>query len=241
MTQTITIIGGLCFVGVVTWTVLLWSNQRFLRVFLGVSAVLHGLLFVIPFAPGHSAPDAATGAPLIPFTIVQGTNEEPAGAVAVEAPAEDTIGLVEEPAADVPDKETVAVETKPREEPAAAVDPGLPEISDMSWYRFEAHPGAASYRKELQRVIQRHFEVPKALDERGYEGRIKVWLSLSRDGRLNYAFIDPRVRSAEPEINALTEENVKRIAKEFPPFPEGVTDYDVTFYIIIDYRNLRNR
>ena len=106
---------------------------------------------------------------------------------------------------------------------------------------FEAHPAAASYRKELQHTIQRHFEVPPELEARGYEGRLKVWLTLGRDGRLIYSFLDPKMRSEDEEINQLTEVNIRKMADKFPPFPKGVKDYDVRFYVIIDYRNLRNR
>ena len=125
--------------------------------------------------------------------------------------------------------------------PVGVVDADLPRMEDTSWFAFDEHPGTASYRKELQRIIQRHFEVPEAIEARGYEGRLKVWFTLGRDGRLLYSFLDPTVRSEDDEINRLTEENLKRIAGQFPPFPEGVKDYDVRFYVIIDYRNLRNR
>jgi len=244
MAQTATIIVGLCFVGVITWTILLWSAQRFFKIFLTVSVALHALLFIIPFATSQGEPDTP-GPLLVPFTIVQGTDEPVTDEAAVEPLDEelpdDTIGVADTPTNDPLTEEAVNVETKRASPPPGTVEPGVPEITNLTWYTFETHPGAASYRKELQRIVQRHFEVPAELDERGYEGRVKVWLSLSRDGRLNYSFIDANVRSQEWAINQLTEANVKRIAGEFPPFPEGVKDYDVTFYIIIDYRNLRHR
>lgn len=232
MDGTTAAIVGLCLVGGVTWTVLLWSSQRPLRIFLGVSVALHAVLFIIPFATTRSTPAETAGLLIVPLTIIQGTDEP--------APVEPTV----EPPDEEPSDDTVHIEEEQATEPVEEtlpVDPGLPEIKDLTWFTFDEHPRAASYRKELQRTIQRHFEVPRELDERGYEGRLKVWLNLSRDGRLNYFFLDPKVRSREWEINRLTEENIKKICKEFPPFPEGVKDYDVSFYVIIDYRNLRNR
>jgi len=232
MDATTAAIVGLCLVGGVTWTVLLWSTQRPFRIFLGVSVALHAVLFIIPFAATRSTPGETPGLLVVPFTIIQGTDEPAPDEPVVEPPDEE------------PSDDTIRIERKQATEPAEEslpVDPGLPEIGNLTWFKFDDHPQAASYRKELQRVIQRHFEVPPELDERGYEGRLKVWLNLSRDGRLNYFFLDPRMRSQEWEINRLTEENIKKITDKFPPFPEGVKDYDVSFYVIIDYRNLRNR
>jgi len=242
MAQTTTIIVGLCLVGLVTWTVLLWSRQRVLRTFLVISAALHGVLFVIPFATGRSTTNEAAGPRLIPYTLIQGADALDDESAAIELPDEalpdERLNLTHEPVAEPLDEDQTETDSP---SPTATTDKDLPKIEYTDWYTFDEHPGAASYRKELQRVIQRHFEVPRKLDERGYEGRLKVWLSLSRDGTLNYSFLDPTMRSEDDEINRLTEENLKKVAKEFPPFPEGVKDYDVNFFVIIDYRNLRNR
>jgi len=245
MTETTTIVFGLCLVGIVTWTVLLWCRQDVFRIFLGVSVALHGLLFIIPFAKSQGTPGGGAGPRLIPYTIIQGTDEPTADDTAIERPDEELLDeafrLREVPTTEFLEEDGVAVEPERADPAAGRIEPGLPKIENVAWFAFEAHPGAASYRKELQRVIQRHFEVPEELDRRGYEGRLKVWLNLGRDGRLNYAFLDPRMRSQDRDINRLTEENIKKIADKFPPFPKGVTDYDVSFYVIIDYRNLRNR
>ena len=241
MAQTTTIIVGLCLVGIVTWTVLLWSRQRVLRTFLVISAAFHGVLLAIPLATGRSAPDEHAAPRLIPYTIIQGADAPTAETAELELPDEqpptDTIDLAHKPLADPLEDD----ETQADSPPPAAVDANLPRIEHTAWFAFDDHPGAVSYRRELQRLIQRHFEVPKELDERGYEGRLKVWLNLSHDGTLNYAFLDPHMRSEDDEINRLTEQNLKKMADKFPPFPEGVKDYDVNFFVIIDYRNLRNR
>jgi hypothetical protein len=247
MAGTVTIILGLCLVGGVAWAVLLWYRERAFRAFLCASVALHGLLFFIPSAKSQGAPGAVVAeARLIPYTIIQGADEPAADAAAIEAQSEQhpdaAPRLHEAPTADLPDENALAVEPERAEAAAGGrTEPDLPKIEAGAGFKFGAHPGAASYRKELQRVIQRDFEVPAELDERGYEGRLKVWLNLGRDGRLNYAFLDPIMRSEDPEINRLTEENLHKIADKFPPFPEGVTDYDVSFYVIVDYRNLRNR
>lgn len=246
MGGTTTIILGLCLVGGVAWAVLLWYRERAFRAFLCASVALHGLLFFIPSAKSQSAPVGVAEARLIPYTLIQGADEPAADAAAIEARSDEHPDamprLHEAPTAEMPDENALAVEPKPAEAaPGGRTDPDLPKIEAVAWFKFDKHPGAASYRKELQHVIQRHFEVPAELEERGYEGRLKVWLNLGRDGRLHYAFLDPIMRSEDPEVNRLTEENLHKIADKFPPFPEGVLDYDVSFYVIIDYRNLRNR
>lgn len=246
MAQATTVIIGLCLVGVTMWTIVFWSGQRFLKIFLGVSVALHALLFVIPFATGKSTPHEAAAPLIIPYTICQGADEPTTDIAEIELPDEeldgDTIGLAHEPAAELLDEDALALDPKrDKPEPADAVVADLPKITNITWFDFGKHPGAASYRKELQRTIQRLFEVPDELEERGYEGRLKVWLNLARDGRLIYSFLDPRMRSEDEAVNRLTEANIKKIADKFPPFPEGVKDYDVRFFVIIDYRNLRNR
>ncbi len=241
MAQTTTIIVGFCLVGVVTWAVLYWCTERFLRVFLALSVALHVVLFVIPFAVGKSAPAEAVGPRLIPYTIVQGADEPTIDLGDIDMP-EEAEDIDDVPATEVVGEDAIVVQAAREERvPAGVVHADLPKIDDTTWFAFEEHPGAASYRKELQRTIQRHFEVPEAIEARGYEGRLKVWFTLGRDGRLLYSFLDPTMCSEDDEINRLTEENLKRIADKFPPFPEGVKDYDVRFYVLIDYRNLRNR
>ena len=245
MTGTTTIVIGFCAVGALVWTVVFWSGQRVLKAFVCVSAVLHAGLLAVPFASSKSTAPDDEGELLIPYTFVQGvdaTYEDPAEAGAVDEPSDAGAGLDEQPVTETLDEDAIAAESEPaKKPPAGTVDAELPKIDDVAWFAFDEHPGAASYRKELQHIIQRHFAVPAALEERGYEGRIKVWLSLGRDGRLHYAFVDETMCSEDEAINRLTEDNIRRIAGEFPPFPEGVKDYDVSFYVIVDYRNLRNR
>jgi outer membrane biosynthesis protein TonB len=246
MDHATTVVIGLCCVGVAAWTITFWSTQRFLRVFLVISVALHAALFAIPVATGKSAPQEAAAPTLIPYTIIQGSADPAAVDAEIEAPdkerTNETIGLAHKPAAELLDENPLALETErePRA-PEGAVDAELPEIEQTAWFDFDAHPAAASYRRALQHTIQRHFEVPPELEERGYEGRLKVWLNLGRDGRLIYSFLDPIMRSEDEEVNRLTEANLRKMADKFPPFPKGVKDYDVRFYVIIDYRNLRNR
>jgi hypothetical protein len=245
MDATTTLVIGFCAVGALVWTVVFWSGQRVLKVFVCVSAVLHAGLFALPLGATRNAAPIDEGQLLIPYTIVQGVDaayEDPAAAGVVDEQSRADAGLTEQPVTETLDEDAITVESEPaKNPPAGTVDAELPKIDDVAWFAFDEHPGAASYRKELQHIIQRHFEVPAELEARGYEGRVKVWLSLGRDGRLHYAFVDETVCSEDEEINRLTEENIRRVAGEFPPFPKGVKDYDVSFYVIVDYRNLRNR
>jgi outer membrane biosynthesis protein TonB len=249
MTGTTTIVIGFCAVGALVWTIAFWSGQRVFKVFVCVSAVLHAGLFAVPLAvplaATRNAAPADEGELLIPYTIVQGVAETPdnlAAAGGADEPSGAGSGLTDQPISETLDENPIAAESEPAQKPpVGTADADLPRIDDVSWFAFDEHPGAVSYRKELQHIILRHFEVPTELDERGYEGRIKVWLSLGRDGRMHYAFIDETMCSEDESVNRLTEDNIRRIADKFPPFPEGVKDYDVSFYVIVDYRNLRNR
>jgi len=246
MDQMTVMIIGLCSVGFVAWALLCWSAERFFRVFLAISVVLHAGLFFIPFATGKSAPPEVTGQRLLPLTFIQG-----ADAPAVEVPSagptdidrpEDALGADDESAVNVIVGEGVVPEPEQaRAEPTGATDPGLPRIEAVELFDFDKHPGRESYRRELQRTIQRRFEVPPELEAEGYEGRVRVWITLGRDGTVHAVELDPTMRSEDPRINQLTLDNLRAIAPEIPPLPDNVKDDVVPFNVIINYRIFRNR
>ncbi|MBN1917234.1 MAG: TonB C-terminal domain-containing protein [Verrucomicrobia bacterium] len=244
MDHTTVMIIGLCSVGLAAWVMLCWSAERFFRVFVAVSVVLHAGLFFIPFATGKIGPQDVTGERLLPLTVVQGVGE-PAIEVAIgEVPDEETIEGVPGPDED-PIVETAAADAvvpqPEKPDPAGIVDAGLPKIEAAVLISFDEHPGAASYRRELQRTIQRYFEVPPELEAEGYEGRVKVWITLGRDGTVRAVELDPTMRSENPQINQLTLDNLWKISNKIPPLPGNVKDDIVPFNVILDYRIFRNR
>jgi hypothetical protein len=246
MDHTTIMIIGLCSVGLAAWGMLCWSAERFFRVFLAISVVFHAALFFVPFAAGKGEPMPTAGERLLPLTLIQGA-DEPAIEVTIaedglrdEEAIEDVPGPDEEPIVQAVATDAVVPEPK-QPEPAGVVDAGLPRIEPVELFSFDEHPGRASYRRELQHTIQRYFEVPPELEAEGYEGRVKVWITLGRDGTVHAVELDPRMRSEDPRINQLTLDNLLKIAGKIPPLPENVKDDIVPFNVIIDYRIFRNR
>ncbi len=224
----------------VLWAIVFWSKSNVFRATLLISLGLHAVFFVRVSGWGVNR---AQSEEIIPFTFVQGEDETE------KPPEENRIGTAPE----VPDRtqETTPSDSEPEreerlpdeEKPAVPKDPrverDLPKIEDTSLLDFSAHPLAESYRRQLQRVIARYQKTPPEILQQGFEGRVKVWFNLSRDGKLNEpVFVDAKIRSSHESVNQAAIESVMAAASDFPPFPEGVTRPEIWFYIYVDYSNV---
>lgn len=236
MDQTTTTIIGLCSVGFATWVMLCWSASRFFRIFVVVSVVAHAGLFFVPFATSKTEPRDVAVERLLPLTLIQGADE--GSDVAEATPIAAIVETTGDDAATTPF--TVAPDPQ-QPEPPGDVDVGLPKIKPVELFTFDEHPDGASYRRELQHTILRYFEVPPELEAAGYEGRVKVWITLGRDGTVRAVELDPTMRSVDAHINQLTLDNIWKMSGKIPPLPSNIKDAIVPFNVIIDYRIFRNR
>lgn len=225
----------------VVWGIVFWCRSKVFRATLLISLGLHAVFLVRVSEWGI---DRAQPEKIISFTFVQGGDETE------KAPSQEKIG----PSPEVPD---IARETPPKDSEAereknspekekvappedSRVERDLPRIEDRSLLDFSAHPLAESYRRQLQRLIAQYQKVSPEVLKEGFEGRVKVWFNLSREGTLNQpVFVDAKIRSSHDVVNRAAIESVAAAAKHFPPFPKGVKRAEIWFHVYVDYSNVR--
>jgi len=221
----------------VLWAIVFWSKSRVFRVTLLIALALHTVFLIRVSGWGTDGPKPEE---LISFAFIQGGDE------AEKAPPQEGIGLspgTTETAQETPVKDSEA--RSPAEEEAvrpkeSLVEPDLPRIEDRSLLDFSAHPLAESYRRQLQRLIARYQKTTPEILKQGFEGRVKVWFNLSRDGKLNLpAFVDANIRSSHESVNQAAMESVIAAAEHFPPFPERIKRAEIWFYVYVDFSNVR--
>ena len=225
----------------VLWAIAFWCRSKVFRATLLISLALHTVFLVRVSGWGR---DGKRPERVISFTFVQGGDE------AEKPPPQEKISLSAQPSeavketpgrdsqADREDRPTA--EQKPPEPEDARLERDLPKIEDISLLDLSAHPLAESYRRRLQQVIDRYQKTPPEILKQGFEGRVRVWFNLSRDGTLNPpVFVDRKIRSSHSIVNQAARESVIAAAKHFPPFPQGVNRAEIWFYIHVDYGNVR--
>jgi len=225
----------------VLWAILFWCRSKVFRATLLISLVLHAVFLVRVGGWGGSDAEPQE---VISFTFVQGGEE------ADKRSAEEKIG----PSPKLPDtpqqtplEDSEASHEAPspdEEEPTppkdARVEDDLPRIEDTSLLDFSAHPLAESYRLQLQRLIAQYQKTPPEILKESFEGRVKVWFNVSRDGTLNQpVFVDAKVRSSHELVNRAARESVIAAAEHFPSFPPRVKRDEIWFYVYVDYSNVR--
>ena len=225
----------------VLWAVLFWCRSKVFRATLLISLVLHAVFLVRVGGWGGSDSQPQE---VISFTFVQGGDEtekrskrERIGPSPKlpdplqQTPLEDSEVSREAPSPD---------EKEPTPPKDSRVEDDLPRNEDTSLLDFSAHPLAESYRLQLQRLIAQYQRTPPEILKGSFEGRVKVWFNVSRDGTLNQpVFVDAKVRSSHDVVNRAARESVIAAAEHFPPFPVRVKRTEIWFYVYVDYSNVR--
>jgi len=223
----------------VLWAMLFWSRSNVFRATLLISLALHSIFFVR--VGGLRTPDEKPDQ-ILSFTFVQGVDETPPfrGEEKVGLPAEIS-EPTQRPALKEPGEERPAQPDKKRTPPTGQrVEKDLPRIEDISLLDFSANPLAESYRRYLQQLIRLYQRTPPELHEMGFEGRVKVWFNLSRDGKLNPPiFVDPKIRSSHDTVNEAAIDSVVAASQHFPPLPKHVNRAEMWFYVYVDFTNVR--
>ncbi len=230
---------------ITVWAIFFWSTDKFFRIFLFVSLAIHSV-FLIQIGKGKLPFRRRNDLRILSYTFIQGALEEDATVSTVGNKSHHSsvreIAMEKNPSAASVDEDIIDSETEEEtEKPNIPVDAELPKIEPPTWFDFNAHPEGESYRRELQKIINQNLSIPDEILENGYEGKVKLWLNLTRDGKLSYFFLDPKYRSENDVVNKASIESVEKSSQYFPPLPEGVKDYDVLFYVILDFTNLKKQ
>jgi outer membrane biosynthesis protein TonB len=219
-----------------------WSRSRVFRATLLISLGLHAIFLVQVKGRGT---DGAGREEILSFTFVQG------GEATEKRLPEERVGTApglseapEETPAEASEADrkgaSSPVDEKPTPQESPRVDKELPRIEDASLLDFSAHPLAESYRRQLQRLIRQYQTKPPEELKEGFEGRVKVWFNVSREGKLNPpVFVDGKVRSSREMVNKAAMDSVVAAAAHFPPFPEGVKRAEIWFYVHVDFGSVR--
>ncbi len=230
---------------ITVWAIFFWSNDKFFRIFLFISLAIHSV-FLIQIGKEKLPFKKRDDLQILSYTFIQGALEEDSTASTIENRPHHSsvkeIAIEKNLSTTSVDESTIDSETEEEtERPNIPVDAELPKIESKTWFDFNTHAEGESYRRELQKIINQNLLIPDEILKNGYEGKVKLWLNLTRDGKLSYFFLDAKYRSENDIVNKASIESVEKSSQYFPPLPEGVKDYDVLFYVILDFTNLKKR
>jgi protein TonB len=201
-----------------------WVKVNPLSCFIILSIAVH-LLLITVFSRRGETPEPRED--LIRFDLREPVPEERRQVLPPPPPPEPAEELIapEEPP---PPPDPVPVAPRPAAEvilPEAAEPRKESEAPDR-----RPLPG---YIASLQALVDREIEYPPPASRQRREGQVTVVFTLSRTGQLTSLTIAPGGRSSFTPFNREALRAVKRASPYFRPFPESVSDEELTFRLPI--------
>jgi outer membrane biosynthesis protein TonB len=220
-----------------------YTHEKSLRISLAVSVAIHAVMF-IKFFSGSESFSAPVRDEILDFTFIPTLTESAATDAPQTASIDSIVGGVKIQRGKTRRRKAAEVKKdvdQPANNPEAErSEKELKPLEKMEWFDFNKHPGGASYRKRIHKLVHAHQVVPEQIEKKGWEAKIKVWFNLSREGKLNRVYIDKRYASNYNIINEASMQSVRDASKYFPPLPEGVKNFDVWFNVMLDFTRVRN-
>lgn len=125
-----------------------------------------------------------------------------------------------------------SVDQAPRETVPAAAEFAPAAESDDTEITAERILSEQLYVVELRKIVQRNLEYPQTALSRGWEGSVRVQVTVARDGKLQTIDVEE-----EAKYSILTEAVTKAIkrAAPFPEIPSAIDDSALTFSMPVNF------